>query len=82
LFNTPGIYTAKCFVNDQTITPSICERTVTINEPTPPPPPPVVDNIIPNSSVETVSATNPLLPQSWNNTKIGDNDAQFTYLDT
>ncbi|MDD2870820.1 MAG: polysaccharide deacetylase family protein [Candidatus Gracilibacteria bacterium] len=81
-FNTPGVYTAKCYVNSQTTTPSICQKTVTINEPTPPPPPPTVDNIIPNPSLETVSTSNSSLPQSWNSTKIGESDAQFTYLDS
>lgn len=49
----------------------------------PPPPPPVpATNLIPNPSFEIPDSVDPTKPDQWFTTKIGDNDAAFTYLDT
>src|SRR5688572_23060553 len=39
-------------------------------------------NLVPNSSLERVSSTNPALPASWTTGRWGNLDARFTYRTT
>jgi hypothetical protein len=39
-------------------------------------------NLVPNNSLEQVSATNPNMPASWSTGRWGDHDARFTYRTT
>ena len=54
--------------------------------PSPPPPPPPApqptptNNLVPNSSLETVSSTNIALPANWTPNSWGTNNAAFSYL--
>lgn len=77
-----GKYTLTAVLSNMsgaTVTSAPVSITVTN---TPPPPPPVLPNLIANPGFETPASGDSTRPDQWFTTKIGNNDASFTYLNT